>query len=245
MNTYTITAQLERRRSIKFLDFYAAHEKSSKITVFSDDFLPKLAIVCPKCVSWRSNQEWPSICADTVCYIFIYWKSKFLFCLKQIFNEMTYFLHEFVHEIRPLSKYRTKDSIKKVLSIFWYYLWFYVYFYNSHTDFEIPILKLFRKEKLFKCEIIFMINHLSLYRGQIKIFNNDIFATRGTGCLDFILVCFQQPPSAPSIFCFLTDLAWLTIYRGRCRGSVKTQVGLSALWRRNFAHNDCPRYRQT
>ena len=80
------------------------------------------------------------------------------------------------------------------------------------------------------------------YRGQIKSFNNDIFATRGTRCLDFILVCFHQPPSAPSIFCFLTDLAWLTIYRGRCRGSVKTQVGLSALWRRNFAHNDCPRY---
>ena len=24
---------------------------------------------------------------------------------------------------------------------------------------------------------------------------------------DFILVCFQQPPSAPSIFCFVTDLA--------------------------------------
>ena len=80
------------------------------------------------------------------------------------------------------------------------------------------------------------------YRGQITSFNNDIFATRGTPCLDFILVCFHQPPSAPSIFCFLTDLAWLTIYRGRCRGSVKTQVGLSTLWRRNFAHNDCPRY---
>ena len=76
----------------------------------------------------------------------------------------------------------------------------------------------------------------------MKSFNNDIFATRGTRCLDFILVCFHQPPSAPSIFCFLTDLAWLTIYRGRCRGSVKTQVGLSALWRRNFAHNDCPQY---
>ena len=79
--------------------------------------------------------------------------------------------------------------------------------------------------------------------GQIKSFNNDIFATRGTRCLDFILVCFHQPPSAPSIFCFLTDLAWLTIYRGRCRGSVKTQVGLSALWRRNFAHNDCSWYK--
>ena len=69
----------------------------------------------------------------------------------------------------------------------------------------------------------------SRYSGQIKSFNNNIFATRGTPCLDFILVCFHQPPSAPSIFCFLTDLAWLTIYRGCCRGSVKTQVGLSAL----------------
>ena len=83
------------------------------------------------------------------------------------------------------------------------------------------------------------------YRGQIKSFINDIFPTRRTQCLNFILVCFHQPPSAPSIFCFVTDLAWLTIYRGRCRGSVKTQVGLSALWRRNFAHNDCPRYRAT
>ena len=41
-------------------------EKSSKITVFSDDFSPKLTKVRPKSVSWRSNQEWPSICADTV-----------------------------------------------------------------------------------------------------------------------------------------------------------------------------------
>ena len=41
-------------------------EKSSKITVFSDDFSPKLTKVRPKSVSWRSNQEWPSICADTL-----------------------------------------------------------------------------------------------------------------------------------------------------------------------------------
>ena len=41
-------------------------EKSSKITVFSDDFLPKLTKVRPKSVSWCSNQEWPSICADAV-----------------------------------------------------------------------------------------------------------------------------------------------------------------------------------
>ena len=42
------------------------NEKSSKITVFLDDFSPKLTKVRPKSVSWRSNQEWPSICADTV-----------------------------------------------------------------------------------------------------------------------------------------------------------------------------------
>ena len=42
-------------------------KKSSKITLFLDNFSPKLTVVCPKCVSWRSNQEWPSICADTVC----------------------------------------------------------------------------------------------------------------------------------------------------------------------------------
>ena len=44
-------------------------EKSSKITVFLADLLPKLTIVGPKCVSWHSNQEWRSICADTVCYL--------------------------------------------------------------------------------------------------------------------------------------------------------------------------------
>ena len=41
-------------------------EKSSKITVFLADFSPKLTIVRPKCVSWRSNQEWRSIGMDTV-----------------------------------------------------------------------------------------------------------------------------------------------------------------------------------
>ena len=41
-------------------------ENLAKIAVFSDDFSPKLTIVCPKCVSWRSNQEWHSICADAV-----------------------------------------------------------------------------------------------------------------------------------------------------------------------------------
>ena len=30
-------------------------------------FWTKPTIVCPKSVSWRSNQEWSSICVDTVC----------------------------------------------------------------------------------------------------------------------------------------------------------------------------------
>ena len=30
-------------------------------------FLPKITTVRPKCVSWRFNQEWRSIGADTVC----------------------------------------------------------------------------------------------------------------------------------------------------------------------------------
>ena len=34
--------------------------------VFSDSSLPKLTKVRPKRVSWRSNQEWHSICVDTV-----------------------------------------------------------------------------------------------------------------------------------------------------------------------------------
>ena len=51
------------------------------------------------------------------------------------------------------------------------------------------------------------------------------------------------PPSAPSIFWFVTGLAWWTIYRGRWRGLVKTQVDLSALRWLNFAHSDCPRYK--
>ena len=41
-------------------------KKSVKITVFLDDFSPKLTIVSPKCVSWLSNQEWCSICVDTI-----------------------------------------------------------------------------------------------------------------------------------------------------------------------------------
>ena len=40
-----------------------------KITIFLGEFSTKPAIVCPKIVSWRSNQEWRSICADTVVEI--------------------------------------------------------------------------------------------------------------------------------------------------------------------------------
>ena len=46
-------------------------EKSSKITVFLDDFSPKLAIVCPKCVSWCSNQECRFIYVDMVYNSFL------------------------------------------------------------------------------------------------------------------------------------------------------------------------------
>ena len=46
-------------------------EKSLKIIVFSDDSSPKLTMVCPKCVSWRSNQERCSIGADTVISSFL------------------------------------------------------------------------------------------------------------------------------------------------------------------------------
>ena len=54
-------------------------EKSSKITVFLADFSPKLTIVRPKCVSWRSNQEWHSICADTVVFSPDLWESPKIF----------------------------------------------------------------------------------------------------------------------------------------------------------------------
>ena len=40
----------------------------SKITVFLDQKLSKMPTVCPNLTSWRSNQEWRSKCADTVCY---------------------------------------------------------------------------------------------------------------------------------------------------------------------------------
>ena len=34
--------------------------------LFLDNFILKQATVCPKCISWRSNQEWPSYGADSV-----------------------------------------------------------------------------------------------------------------------------------------------------------------------------------
>ena len=38
----------------------------SKNTLILDKKLLKMTIVCPKCAPWRSNQEWRSICVDTV-----------------------------------------------------------------------------------------------------------------------------------------------------------------------------------
>ena len=44
----------------------------SKITVFLDEKCPKMTIVCPKCDSWRSNQDqWRSIGTDAV-YFFLH-----------------------------------------------------------------------------------------------------------------------------------------------------------------------------
>jgi len=60
-----------RNRANSFNKFQAAHygyfdQKSFENTVFLDKELSKMTIVCPKCASWRSNQEWHSIGADTV-----------------------------------------------------------------------------------------------------------------------------------------------------------------------------------
>ena len=41
-------------------------ERLSKITVFLDNCSQKMTKVRPKSVCWRSNQEWRSICVDTV-----------------------------------------------------------------------------------------------------------------------------------------------------------------------------------
>ena len=73
MPKFTIVQKIiiECRRSIKFLDFYAVHNGQFRLEIvekllFFDDFLPKMTYVRPKCVPWRSNQEWSSIGADTV-----------------------------------------------------------------------------------------------------------------------------------------------------------------------------------
>ena len=64
--------QIERRRSIKIWDFFDyaiwsfLAKNCQKTTVFLDGVLAKVTIVGPRRVSWRSNQEWRSICADTV-----------------------------------------------------------------------------------------------------------------------------------------------------------------------------------
>ena len=54
------------------LDLITYHQQFSmffhpKNTVFLEKKLPKTTIVCPKCAPWRSNQEWRSIGANTVC----------------------------------------------------------------------------------------------------------------------------------------------------------------------------------
>ena len=71
LQRFTVSAPIERRRSIKFLDFQAAHNGQFRRKIveklpFFADFSPKMTYVRPKCVPWRSNQEWRSIGADTV-----------------------------------------------------------------------------------------------------------------------------------------------------------------------------------
>ena len=43
----------------------------SRNTVFIYEKLSKMSAVCPNCISWRSNQEWRSICTDTVFEAFL------------------------------------------------------------------------------------------------------------------------------------------------------------------------------
>ena len=47
----------------------------SKNTLNLDKKLLKKTTVCPKYAPWRSNQEWHSICADTVFSVPIIFKS--------------------------------------------------------------------------------------------------------------------------------------------------------------------------
>ena len=68
----TKSAPIERRRSIKFYNFSAAHSGHfcyfyvQKYSNFGQK-LSKMPIVYLICASWRSIQEWRSIGADTVC----------------------------------------------------------------------------------------------------------------------------------------------------------------------------------
>jgi len=66
---HTVSTQIERRRSIEILDslpLHYGHFWLKNTVIFGHSFLPKMTIVLPKSVPWRSNQEWRSICADTV-----------------------------------------------------------------------------------------------------------------------------------------------------------------------------------
>ena len=68
---YTVLVDIERRHSIYFQQFQAAHSGHflqflSKNIVIMNKKLPKITTVSPKCASWRSNQEWRSISTNTV-----------------------------------------------------------------------------------------------------------------------------------------------------------------------------------
>ena len=72
---HTVSAQIERHSWLERQETHFGRtmvnfgEKSSENTVIFDDFSSKITIVRTKCVSWRSNQEWHSICGDTVCQL--------------------------------------------------------------------------------------------------------------------------------------------------------------------------------
>ena len=76
LSSHTVSAQIEHQHCIKIWDFLARHNGNfaqnfiRKITIFLDEFSPKLISVCPKKSSWHSNREWSSICGDMV---WAYW----------------------------------------------------------------------------------------------------------------------------------------------------------------------------
>ena len=49
--------------------WYVLKSVTPENAVFWDEKLSKITTVCPKCASWRSNQEWRTIGADKVIYI--------------------------------------------------------------------------------------------------------------------------------------------------------------------------------